>query len=236
MQPLSQAACCASTPVQPAYPGSTKQQRHGRMRQWVSKHPAPIPEFLPLPLCESQATDVGIRRRLHTFRNDPAAGEEVLDGERVVASFMITRPRRPAIPQLPASPFEGRLQDLEEFDSPAAADAHPQSIANKDHLASRQAATKGSTQAPSSIDDSEAVTVEQAGGKRKDGRTLLRTPTRLPMRLPTPARAPTRLLPMRLHTLPLPVVARVRPRLRQRLIARVGASCWLTSPTHQHLP
>ncbi|GFH32010.1 hypothetical protein HaLaN_31156 [Haematococcus lacustris] len=69
---------------------------------------------------------------------------------------------------------QGRLQDLEEFGSPAAADARPQSIANKDHLASRQAATKGSTQAvPSSIDDSEAVTVEQAGGKSKDGRTLL---------------------------------------------------------------
>ncbi|KAL6755667.1 hypothetical protein V8C86DRAFT_2670911 [Haematococcus lacustris] len=69
---------------------------------------------------------------------------------------------------------QGRLQDLEEFDSPAAADAHPQFIANKDHLASRQAATKGSTQAvPSSMDDSEALTVEQAGGKSKDGRTLL---------------------------------------------------------------
>ncbi|KAJ9534251.1 hypothetical protein QJQ45_006935 [Haematococcus lacustris] len=42
------------------------------------------------------------------------------------------------------------------------------------HLASRQAATKGSTHAvPSSIDDSEGVAVEQAGGKSKDGRTLL---------------------------------------------------------------
>ncbi|GFH17963.1 hypothetical protein HaLaN_14691 [Haematococcus lacustris] len=69
---------------------------------------------------------------------------------------------------------QGRLQDLGEFDSPAAADAHPQSIASKDHLASRQAATKGSTHAvPSSIDDREAVTVKQAGAKSKEGRTLL---------------------------------------------------------------
>ncbi|GFH32011.1 hypothetical protein HaLaN_31157 [Haematococcus lacustris] len=88
---------------------------------------------------------------------------------------MITRPRRPAVPQLPASPFEGeervdhalpaaiehnpaemsprsvrmgaiaalvllpvtwpiaqgRLQNLENFDAPAAADAHPHPIRNR---------------------------------------------------------------------------------------------------------